>query len=70
MKALILAALLAAQSGATPKIVANPESHVYHVRCSHVETCRKCKVQFKSETEAKAAGFHICPFAKKAGGAQ
>lgn len=67
MNTFILAALLMMQEAptATTRIVANPESHVYHVRCSHVDTCKKCGVKFTTETEAKTAGYHICPFAKK-----
>lgn len=63
---LLLGAALATAQASAPKIVANPASHVFHVRCTHVETCKKCTVTFTSETEAKDAGYHICPFAKKA----
>lgn len=66
MKTLILAALLMMQAPTKPAIVGNPTSHVYHVRCTHVETCRKCSVVFQTEGDATKAGYHICPFARKA----
>lgn len=66
MKTLILAALLLLQAPAKPSIIGNPESHVYHVRCTHVLTCKKCTVAFQTEADATRQGYHICPFAKKA----